>query len=77
MDNLTRLLEESIDANSWRDNGGQIGAIREWEGLMLVTQTLESQRKLQRVLQDLRTLRDSIRRGEKPATQPIDWFRKS
>src|SRR5687768_2242807 len=35
------LIQDTVDPESWRDNGGAIGALRELEGQLIVTQTAE------------------------------------
>ena len=51
---LTRLIEHNVDAASWKDAGGSVGALRELEGQLIVTQTPENHRKIVAMLQDLR-----------------------
>lgn len=54
VDALTRLIEDTIAADSWKDNGGSIGSLREIAGLLVVTQTLENHRQLVVLLEELR-----------------------
>ena len=54
VDAITKLIEETVDANSWRDNGGQVGAVKELSGQLIVTQTSENQEALVSLLEKLR-----------------------
>ena len=51
---LTRLIEHNVDAASWKDAGGRVGALRELEGQLIVTQTRDNHRRIVAMLQDLR-----------------------
>ena len=51
---LTRLIEHDVDALSWKDAGGSVGALRELEGQLIVTQTRDNHRRLVALLRDLR-----------------------
>jgi hypothetical protein len=53
-DNLIDLIKETIATDTWRDNGGSLGAIRELGGQLIVTQTLENQKLLESLLSQLR-----------------------
>ncbi|MCS7032547.1 MAG: hypothetical protein NZ561_00975, partial [Phycisphaerae bacterium] len=50
------LIEDTIDTNSWKTNGGS-GSIRELQGQLIVSQTPENQRELVRLLEQLRETR--------------------
>lgn len=67
VDTLIRLIEETVDPNSWRDNGGQIGNLREIGGLLVVEQTASSHDGVQKLLRDLRRLRDDRDAGRPPS----------
>jgi len=41
-DGLIRIIEETIDPISWRDAGGAEGAIRAFDGMLIVFQTPEN-----------------------------------
>jgi hypothetical protein len=51
---LTRLIEHNVDAASWKDAGGSVGALRELEGQLIVTHTRDNHRRIVAMLQDLR-----------------------
>jgi glycine cleavage system regulatory protein len=54
VEDLTKLIQETVAADSWKDTGGQDGAIRELNGQIVVTQTPENQRRIGELLQQLR-----------------------
>jgi hypothetical protein len=64
IESLCRLIEEQIDPNSWRDNGGNGGALREADGLLFITQTAENHRLVSSQLANLRRVRDQIDHGD-------------
>lgn len=41
-DALVKFIEQSVDRTSWRDQGGQLGAIRDIKGQLIITQTAEN-----------------------------------
>lgn len=47
---LTSHLKDTIDPDSWRDNGGTVGAIFEWAGRLIVRQTPEGHRQVEDAL---------------------------
>ena len=51
---LQRLLMNQVEPKSWRDNGGDVGSIRELQGQLIVTQTPENQEAIKKFLADLR-----------------------
>lgn len=57
VDAITKLIEETVDPNSWRDSGGQVGAVKELSGQLIVTQTNENQTALVSLLEKLRESR--------------------
>ncbi len=77
IDMLTHLIEECVDPNSWRDNGGQIGAIKELGGLLLITQLPESQKQVESLLKNLRAMRTAIDRGDPDRGRGIDLLKKN
>ena len=54
IDELIRLIQETVDADSWRDAGGTVGSIRELSGLLVVTQTAEAHKQIETLLGQLR-----------------------
>jgi hypothetical protein len=67
VDNMVELITDTIDPESWRDNGGMIGSIRELRGRLLVTQTWSNH---ERIAEDLYALRKSGG-GFMPAKLPL------
>jgi len=53
-ESLIRLVQETIDPTTWRDNGGTIGGIRGFDGRLIVTQTAENQQTVIELLSALR-----------------------
>lgn len=51
---LMKVIEDTVDADSWRDNGGSVGAIRELAGRLIITQTPTNHRKIVNLLRTLR-----------------------
>jgi type II secretory pathway component GspD/PulD (secretin) len=54
VDSFLKLVQDTIDPTSWRNNGGTIGAIRELSGNLIVTQTAENHRDIASLLKQLR-----------------------
>jgi type II secretory pathway component GspD/PulD (secretin) len=54
VDTFLKLVQDTIDPTSWRNNGGNLGAIRELSGNLVVTQTDENHRALASLLKQLR-----------------------
>ncbi len=57
VEQIIQLIQETVAPDSWRDNGGTVGAIRELQGQLIVTQTSENQRALVGLLEQLRETR--------------------
>jgi|GEM_PF-286153 len=62
---LMAVLRESIAADTWRDNGGTIGAIREIGGYFVINQTRDNHRA---IFQLLRRLEPTPQRDTRTAT---------
>ena len=54
---ITKLIQDTVASDSWKDNGGNIGSLRELNGQLIVTQTPENQRALVKLLDQLREQR--------------------
>jgi hypothetical protein len=54
VDRLTQHLTEMVSPDSWRDNGGSTGEVRELGGLLLVNQSWDNHRRIQELLDGLR-----------------------
>jgi hypothetical protein len=72
VESITRLIEDTVDTDSWKDNGGSTGALRELAGRLIVTQTPSGHRQIANLL---RTLRAGVSKegtelpGGKPAPE--------
>jgi hypothetical protein len=53
VDHLIKVLEETIDPVTWRDNGGAIASIKEFNGELIVTQLPEDQTAIQALLNEM------------------------
>ena len=54
VDDITKLITETVASDSWKDTGGSVGAIQELQGQLIVTQTPENQPPLVNLLEQLR-----------------------
>src|SRR5690606_4119992 len=57
VEDIIELIQETVATDSWRDNGGSIGAIQELNGQLVVTQTGENMREVISLLGKLRETR--------------------
>jgi Flp pilus assembly secretin CpaC len=57
VDAIIDLIQQTVSADTWKENGGTIGSIRELQGQLIVTQTPENQRALVQLLDQLRETR--------------------
>ncbi|MDB5330413.1 MAG: hypothetical protein JWP03_1564 [Phycisphaerales bacterium] len=57
VEQITKLITETVAPDSWRDAGGSVGAVRELQGQLIVTQTPENQHSLVDLLEKLRETR--------------------
>ncbi len=54
---ITRLIENTVDRNSWVANGGTAGNVRELNGQLVISQTPDNQSKIESLLEKLREAR--------------------
>ena len=56
IDEIKQYIQQNVDPNSWKDNGGEVGSVSSspLRAILLVTQTPENQRKIVSVLDSLR-----------------------
>jgi hypothetical protein len=66
-DDLESLVRESVAPDSWRDAGGRVGQVRHVAGRLVVTQTADNHRQVERLLQ---ALRESTPPPEPPRPAP-------
>ena len=71
VDAVTKMLEDTVDTESWKDNGGSVGSLREILGLLVVEQVPSNQARVQDLLEELQTGRGPHFAKLRPAaTQP-------
>jgi hypothetical protein len=54
VDAVIKLIEDTIDSDNWKDNGGAIGSIRELSGILIIQNTPEALDKIESLLDELR-----------------------
>ncbi len=69
-DDLIKLIESTIDSDSWRDMGGSLGTILRFDDLLIVTQTKEAHARLAALLGELR----KASRSSRPIHVRADWL---
>jgi general secretion pathway protein D len=57
VDSIIKLIQDTVASESWKDNGGTVGSLRELSGQLIVTQTPENQHQLVKLLEQLRETR--------------------
>jgi type II secretory pathway component GspD/PulD (secretin) len=57
VNSLMDTIKSTVSPDSWRDNGGSIGSIRELNGQLIVNQTVDNQLAVYGLLQQLRETR--------------------
>jgi type II secretory pathway component GspD/PulD (secretin) len=57
VDAITRLIMDTVSTNTWKGHGGTVGALRELEGQLIITQTPDSHREIVKLLEQLREQR--------------------
>lgn len=55
MDEILRLVTETIEPDSWRDAGGSVGSVRELGGRLIITQSPRNLREVEWLLNELRS----------------------
>lgn len=49
---IVQLIEDTVAYGTWKDHGGSLGAIRELQGQLIVTQTSENQHQIYKLLDE-------------------------
>lgn len=57
VEQITSLIRETIGVGTWKEDGGQLGSLRELGGQLIVTQTPEIHRQITALLEKLREQR--------------------
>src|SRR5262249_32629049 len=70
-ESLIKLIEGFVDADTWKDNGGTIGAVQELNGKLVIQQTPEGHEKIADLLKLLRDEHAAApKAGQVPPGQP-------
>jgi hypothetical protein len=54
IEKLKQIIQNTVEPDSWTNNGGSLGTIQEFEGVLLVKQTPKAHAQIERVLAELR-----------------------
>ena len=54
---IIEIIQSNVDADGWRDNGGDTGAIQELNGNLIITNTAKNHRQISGLLRQLREVR--------------------
>lgn len=57
IDEIIRLIQDTVESTSWKANGGKSGTIRELQGQLIITQTKVNQNSIANLLSQLREIR--------------------
>jgi type II secretory pathway component GspD/PulD (secretin) len=57
IDQITDIIQEQVDPDGWKDNGGDTGAIQELNGNLIITNTARNHRQIEGLLTQLRAIR--------------------
>jgi type II secretory pathway component GspD/PulD (secretin) len=57
IEQITTIIQEQIDPEGWKDNGGDTGAIQELNGNLIITNTSRNHRDIEGLLTQLRAIR--------------------
>lgn len=53
VEEVIQLIMDTVETDTWQDNGGRVGAITEMNGSLVITQTRPAQREIVRLLETL------------------------
>jgi hypothetical protein len=67
---IIRIITDHVEADTWKDNGGAVGSIRELNGRLIVQQTWQNHQKVEAILDELREKGLPDTRPSGPASQP-------
>jgi general secretion pathway protein D len=72
---ITQIIEQNVDFNGWRNNGGDTGMIQELNGSLIITNTPRNHREITGLLSKLREIRSmQINVETKFLLVNQDWF---
>jgi hypothetical protein len=75
VEGLTSIITKTVAPDSWRDAGGKEGDILEWSGVLVILQTPENHRDIERLLESLRRAAlatPATRPSTAPASRPAE-----
>jgi hypothetical protein len=70
VDEICRLITETVSPDVWRDAGGTLGSVYEFAGRIVVVQTSENHRQIRSLLYQLRHPEPAIDPQGQPTDQP-------
>lgn len=53
VDAMVKLIQDTVDSDTWRDSGGPIGSIRELQGALIITQSKSAHERIAHLLNQL------------------------
>lgn len=56
---IISVIEQGVDPDSWKENGGDIGSVTELNGLLVITNTARNHREITGLLSKLREIRQT------------------
>lgn len=56
---IVTVLQQGVDADSWKENGGDVGSITELNGLLVITNTAKNHKEITGLLSKLREIRQT------------------
>jgi hypothetical protein len=70
VDELASIIRETIEPDTWRENGGSIASLNDWAGRLLIQHTPEGHRDIEALL---KKLSDAYREegGTEPSSRPV------
>ena len=54
VEDFVGLIQDTIDSDTWKENGGSFGSIRELSGQVIITQTADAHKRIASLIQQLR-----------------------
>jgi len=70
LEDLVSIIEQSVSYESWKDNGGTNGTVRQFAGILVITNSAEAHAQIERFLTGLRQSALRPIPVEGPATRP-------
>lgn len=58
IEELIGIIQENVDFEGWRDNGGETGTVQEYNGSLIITNTPKNHRQIVGLLSKLREIRN-------------------